>query len=44
MVKCEKCGAEVVSAEDLYEDRGLQVCEDCKIKGTSPQSQPCGVK
>ena len=39
---CEKCGVEVVSAEDLYEDRGLQVCEDCKIKSTSSPSQSCG--
>ena len=44
MAKCEKCGLEVVSPEDLYEDRGQQICEDCKIKSTSSPSQPCGVK
>lgn len=42
MVTCEKCGLEVVSAEDLYEDRGLRICEDCKIKSTVSPSQPCG--
>ena len=42
MSKCAKCGVEVVSPEDLYEDHGLQVCENCKIKGTTSPSQPCG--
>ena len=42
MAKCGKCGVEVISAEDLYEDRGLQICEDCKIKSTASPSQPCG--
>lgn len=32
MAKCEKCGAEV-SQDELYEDYGLKVCEDCKIVG-----------
>ncbi len=44
MAKCEKCGIEVKSPEDLYADRGLQICEDCKIKSTSSPSQPCGGK
>lgn len=42
MAKCGKCGVEVISAEDLYADRGLQICEDCKMKSTASPSQPCG--
>ncbi|SPF42927.1 conserved hypothetical protein [Candidatus Desulfosporosinus infrequens] len=42
MAKCEKCGAEVASKEDLYEVQGIQVCEDCKIKSAHSPSQPCG--
>jgi hypothetical protein len=44
MANCAKCGVEVVATEDLYEDQGLQICEDCKIKSTFSPSQPCGVK
>ena len=32
MPKCEKCGVEVPQ-DELYEDNGLKVCEDCKISG-----------
>ncbi|WP_282432649.1 hypothetical protein [Desulfosporosinus sp. HMP52] len=32
MPKCEKCGLDV-SQDELYEDNGLKVCEDCKISG-----------
>ncbi|MCR6546365.1 hypothetical protein [Dehalobacterium formicoaceticum] len=35
MEKCEKCGAEV-SHDDIYEDNGLKVCEDCKLEGITP--------
>lgn len=41
MAKCQKCGIEVPT-QDLYEDRGMQLCEDCKIKGMLSPSQPCG--
>ncbi|OLN29381.1 hypothetical protein DSOL_3557 [Desulfosporosinus metallidurans] len=42
MAKCEKCGVVVFSNEDLYEDHGLQICEDCKMKSSKSPSQPCG--
>lgn len=32
MLRCENCGVEVPK-DELYEDNGLKVCEDCKIKG-----------
>ncbi|MCR6546969.1 hypothetical protein NVS47_15870 [Dehalobacterium formicoaceticum] len=32
MPKCEKCGLEV-SNDELYEDNGQKICEDCKIEG-----------
>lgn len=32
MTKCEKCGVEVAQ-DELYEDNGFKVCEDCKISG-----------
>lgn len=32
MPKCENCGVEV-SQDELYEDNGLKVCEDCKKDG-----------
>jgi len=35
MPKCEKCGTEV-PADELYPDKGLQICEDCKIDGIKP--------
>jgi len=35
MPTCEKYGVEV-SNDDLYEDNGLKVCEDCKIEGIQP--------
>ncbi len=41
MAHCQKCGAEV-DEMDLYEDYGLKVCEDCKIRATASPSQPCG--
>lgn len=40
MAKCEKCGIEV-APEDFYEDHGLKVCEDCKMKDTKSPSKPC---
>ncbi len=41
LAKCDNCGIEVI-AEDLYEDKGSMVCEDCKIKGSVSPSIPCG--
>lgn len=41
MAKCEKCGIEVIE-EDMYEDKGSRICEDCKIKGSASPSKPCG--
>ncbi|MFZ3102474.1 MAG: hypothetical protein WA131_08115 [Desulfitobacteriaceae bacterium] len=41
MVKCGKCGIEV-SEEDTYEDQGLKICEDCKMKGSASPAKPCG--
>ncbi|CAA7602371.1 Zinc finger, LIM-type [Acididesulfobacillus acetoxydans] len=41
MAVCAKCGQEV-SDDDLYEDHGLLVCDDCKVNGTRPISKPCG--
>lgn len=32
MANCEQCGVEVLE-DELYEDNGLKVCEDCKING-----------
>ncbi len=32
MAKCEICGV-VVPEDELYEDNGLKICEDCKING-----------
>ena len=32
MAKCENCGVEVPQ-DELYEDNGLKLCEDCKING-----------
>lgn len=43
MAKCEKCGVEV-SSEDLYENHGLKVCEDCNLKSATlmSPSKSCG--
>lgn len=41
MAKCEKCEIEV-SEDDLYEDKGLMICEDCKIKGSASPANSCG--
>ncbi len=41
MAICAKCGVEV-KEEDMYEDHGLQICEDCKMKGTRSPAKPCG--
>jgi predicted Zn-ribbon and HTH transcriptional regulator len=32
MLKCEKCGVEVPH-DEIYEDSGQKICEDCKIEG-----------
>jgi|GEM_PF-993860 len=40
MVNCEKCRIEI-SDEDLYEDHGLKVCEDCKMKNAVSPSESC---
>ena len=41
MAKCEKCGIEV-SEDDIYEEKGLKICEDCKMKGSASSAKPCG--
>lgn len=40
MAKCKKCGVKV-SDEDLYEDHGLQICEDCKMKKAVSPPESC---
>ena len=40
MTKCSKCRVEV-SNEDLYEDQGLKLCEDCKMKTTQSPPESC---
>ena len=40
MIKCAMCKAEV-SNEDLYEDHGLKVCEDCKMKASQSPPESC---
>lgn len=40
MVKCSKCRLEI-SNEDLYDDHGLVVCEDCKMKNAISPPQSC---
>lgn len=40
MANCAKCRAEV-SNEDLYEDHGLNVCEDCKMKSAVSPPESC---
>ncbi len=41
MATCQKCGV-TVSEQDLYEDQGQKVCEDCKLKTAPSPSKPCG--
>lgn len=40
MAKCAKCRLEI-SDEDLYDDHGLVVCEDCKMKNSISPPQSC---
>ena len=40
MAKCARCNVEI-SNEDLYEDHGLKVCEDCKMKATQSPPESC---
>lgn len=41
MAVCAKCNQEVPQ-EDLYEDHGELVCENCKINAIHSPSKPCG--
>ncbi|EGW40533.1 hypothetical protein DOT_1533 [Desulfosporosinus sp. OT] len=43
MAKCRKCGVEV-SEKDLYEDHGLQVCEDCKMRNAVSPPESCATR
>lgn len=43
MAKCKKCAVDVAK-EDLYEDHGLQVCEDCKLKSSVSPPESCATK
>jgi len=38
--QCQKCNIKV-SKEDLYEDHGLQICEDCKMKNVVSPPESC---
>lgn len=40
MAKCKKCSVDIAQ-EDLYEDHGLQVCEDCKMKNAVSPPESC---
>ena len=40
MAKCEKCSLEILN-EDLYEDHGIKVCEECKMKTAVSAPQSC---
>lgn len=40
MSNCAKCMVEI-SNEDLYEDHGLKVCEDCKMKNAVSPPESC---
>ncbi|KJR48273.1 hypothetical protein UF75_1314 [Desulfosporosinus sp. I2] len=40
LAQCEKCNVNV-SKEDLYEDHGLQICEDCKMKNAVSPPESC---
>lgn len=40
MANCAKCMVEI-SNEDLYEDHGLKVCENCKMKNAISPSESC---
>lgn len=40
MAICERCGIGV-SSEDMYENHGLKVCEDCKIKTAISPPESC---
>jgi len=40
MSNCEKCKAKI-SNKDLYEDQGLKVCEDCKMKSAVFPPESC---
>ena len=40
MANCARCKAEI-SNKDLYEDRGMKVCEDCKMKNSVSPPESC---
>jgi methyl coenzyme M reductase beta subunit len=40
MTKCAKCRLEI-SNEDLYDDHGLVVCEDCKMMNALSSPLSC---
>jgi len=40
VAKCAKCRADIPS-EDFYEDHGLKICEDCKMKTAVSPPQSC---
>lgn len=40
MAICAKCMLEIPS-EDLYEDHGLNICEDCKMKSAVSPPESC---
>ena len=37
---CAKCKVEILN-EDIYEDHGLKICENCKIKATQSPPESC---
>lgn len=42
MTNCAKCMVEI-SDEDLYEDHGLKVCDNCKIKNAVSPPESCAI-